>query len=326
MTDINIQTPDQVYDTIIIGTGPAGVAAAIYAIRREMKVLLIGKELGGQMTLSNEIENYPGIVSIKNFDLIDKFSEHLKSAGVVPKISEVKVIEKTPAGTFKLYTTKDSFETKTIIVAMGLIPQRLAIPGEERLAGKGVSYCANCDGPLFKNKVVAVVGGGNSALDAAEVLSKIASKVYLIHRRDKFRAFEELVDQVKARPNIEILASSEIKDIIGENKLEKLNIINNQTGESKEISLNGLFIEIGRIARTDLVGELVKRDERNQIITDEKCRTSHDGIFAAGDVTQTEFKQITVALGQGTIAALAAYQYLQFKQGKPVKRVADYSR
>jgi thioredoxin-disulfide reductase len=315
-----------IYDTIIIGTGPAGVAAAIYAIRREMKVLLIGKELGGQMALSNEIENYPGITSINNFDLIAKFEGHLKSAGVVPKISEVKVIEKTPEGTFKLITTKESFETKTIIVAMGLNPQRLAIPGEERLAGKGVSYCANCDGPLFKKKIVAVVGGGNSALDAAEVLSKIASKVYLIHRRDTFRAFEELVDEVKTRENIEILTSCEIKEIIGENKVEKLSVLNNQNGKIREIEVNGLFIEIGRIAHTDLVGELVKRNERNQVVVDEKCRTSHEGIFAAGDVTQTEFKQITVAVGQGTIAALAAYQYLQLKQGKTANTIADYSR
>lgn len=317
---------ENIYDTIIIGTGPAGVAAAIYAIRREMKVLLVGKELGGQVALSNEIENYPGITSINNFDLIDKFSQHLKSAGVETKISEVKVIEKTTEGTFKLITAKESYETKTIIIAMGLNPQRLAIPGEERLAGKGVSYCANCDGPLFKKKIVAVVGGGNSALDAAEVLSKIASKVYLIHRRDTFRAFEELVDEVKARENIEVLTNCEIKEIIGENKVEKLSVVNNQDRKVREIEVNGLFIEIGRIAHTDLVGELVKRNERNQVVVDEKCRTSHEGIFAAGDVTQSEFKQITVAVGQGTIAALAAYQYLQLKQGKSATTIADYSR
>jgi len=323
MSTTNEHTSSGVYDTIIIGAGPAGVAAAIYAIRREMKVLLIGKELGGQVVLSNEIENYPGISSINNFDLIAKFDQHLKSAGVETKISEVKVIEKTSAGTFKLHTAKESFETKTIIIAMGLIPQRLAIPGEERLAGKGVSYCANCDGPLFKNKIVAVVGGGNSALDAAEVLSKIASKVYLIHRRDTFRAFEELVDEVKARENIEILTNCEIKEIIGENKVEKLSVLNNQNGKIRELAINGLFIEIGRIAHTDLVGELVKRNERNQIIVDEKCRTSSEGIFAAGDVTQTEFKQITVAVGQGTIAALAAYQYLQLKQGRSANVMLD---
>jgi thioredoxin-disulfide reductase len=281
--------------------------------------------MGGQMALSNEIENYPGITSINNFDLIDKFSQHLKSAGVETKISEVKVIEKTSAGTFKLITARESFETRTIIIAMGLNPQRLAIPGEERLAGKGVSYCANCDGPLFKKKIVAVVGGGNSALDAAEVLSKIASKVYLVHRRDTFRAFEELVDEVKARENIEVLTSCEIKEIIGENKVEKLSVLNNQTGKIREIEVNGLFIEIGRIAHTDLVGGLVKRNPHNQIVVDEKCRTSHEGIFAAGDVTQTEFKQITVAVGQGTIAALAAYQYLQLKQGRSAN-VMDRSK
>lgn len=307
---------DNIYDTIIVGTGPAGVAAAIYAVRREMKVLLIGKEPGGQVALSHEIENYPGFSSINNFDLIARFEDHLQSVGIKANISEVKIIEKTLSGNFRLMTAKESFEAKTIILAMGLVPQRLAIPGEEKLSGKGVSYCANCDGPLFKNRIVAVVGGGNSAVDAAEVLSKIASKVYLIHRRDTFRAFEELVEEVKARENIEILTNFEIKEIIGENKVEQLNVANNKTGEIKKLAVNGLFIEIGRIAHTDLVGELVKRDERNQIVIDEKCRTSQEGIFAAGDVTQTEFKQITVAVGQGTVAALAAYQYLQLKQGK----------
>ena len=314
------------YDIIIIGTGPAGIAAAIYAIRREMKVLLIGKEMGGQVAISNEIENYPGFSSINNLELIENFANHLKSARVETKINEVRMIEKTEDGAFKLYTNKESFTAKAIVIAIGMVPQRLAIPGEERLAGKGVSYCANCDGPLCRNKVVAVVGGGNSALDAAEVLSKIASKVYLIHRRDTFRAFEELVDEVKARDNIEILTNSEIKEIVGENKVEKLIIKNNQSGKTSELVVNNLFIEIGRIAHTDMVGGLVNRDERNQIIVDEKCRTSCEGIFAAGDVTQTEFKQITVAVGQGTIAALAAYQYLQLKQGGSAGTILDRSK
>lgn len=313
------------YDTIIIGAGPAGVAAAIYAVRREMKTLIIGKEFGGQIVWSGEIGNYPGFKSINNLDLIARLDEHLKSLKVEIKTGEIKVIEKNSDGNFILHTNKESFQARTVIIAMGLEPRRLALAGEEKFNGKGVSYCANCDGPLFRNKTVAVIGGGNSALDAAEVMSKIASKVYLIHRNENFKAFDVLVDEVKTRKNIEMMLNCEIKEISGSNKVEKVRVFNNKTNETKELTLDGIFIEIGRIAHTDLLADLVKRDEWNQIVVDEKCRTSQPGIFAAGDVTPVEFKQISIAVGQGTIAALAAYQYLQLKQGKKADRIIDRS-
>ena len=292
------------------------MTAAIYAARREMKTLIIGREFGGQVALAGEIENYPGFKTISNFDLITKMTEQVKALGAEIKNDEVKKIEKREDGIFVLYTNKEKFEARTVIVAMGLSPRRLAIPGEIELAGKGVSYCANCDGPLYRGKIVVVVGGGNAALDAAEVLSKIASTVYLIHRSEDFKAFEELVDEVKTKENIKIILNSEIKEISGAAKVEKIKVFNSKTNETKELAIDGLFIEIGRIASTDLITGLVKRDERNQIIADEKCRTSTEGLFAAGDVTNVEFKQITIACGQGTIAALSAYQYLQLKQGK----------
>jgi len=313
------------YDVIIIGAGPAGMTAAIYAARREMNVLVIGKELGGQMVWASEIENYPGFKKISSVDLIMKMQEQVKNLGVEINQTEVKKVEKQNDGSFILYTSKDKIETKTMIIAMGLVPRRLAIPGEEEFNGRGVSYCANCDGPIYKDKVVAVVGGGNAALDAAEVLSKIAGKVYLIHRRDEFRGFEALVQEVKAKDNIELLLSCEVKDIVGADKVEKIKVINNKTQEISEYDVNGVFIEIGRIAHTDLVTDLVERDERNQIITDEKCATKTKGVFAAGDVTQGDFKQITIAMGKATIAALAAYQYLQLKAGKDLKVVLDRS-
>lgn len=303
------------YDTIIIGAGPAGMTAAIYAARREMKTLIISKDVGGQVALAFDIENYPGFISINSADLIKKMQEHVRALGVEIRNEEVKTIEKQD-DRFILYANKDKFETKTLILAMGLSPRRLAIAGEKEFAGKGVSYCANCDAPLYKNKTVAVVGGGNSALDAAEVLSKIAKRVYLIHRSGSFAAFDGLVDEVKAKKNIELLLDSEIKEITGGNKLEKLKIFNSKENSSTELDADGLFIEVGRIAHTDLVDELVKRDARGQILVDEKCQTGTDGVFAAGDVTQIEYKQITTAAGQGTIAALAAYQYLQLKKGE----------
>jgi thioredoxin-disulfide reductase len=316
------------YDTIIIGSGPAGMTAGIYASRRAMKTLIIGKELGGQVMWATEIENYPGFKTIKNYELISRMKEQVEALGVEIITDEVKLIkemdgipENTEEKYFILTTGKDEYMAKTIILAMGLEPRRLAIKGEVEFAGKGVSYCANCDGPFFKGKTVCVIGGGNSALDAAEVLSKIASKVYLIHRREEFRAFDELVNKVKETSNIEILYNSEVREISGEQRVEKIKIFDNKANTESELAIDGLFIEIGRIAHTDLLEGLVEKNELNQIKVDEKFRTSHTGIFAAGDVTVGEFKQITIACGQATIAALAAYQYLQLRKGGSTKVV-----
>jgi len=305
-----------VYDTIIVGAGPAGFSAAIYAARREMKTLIISKDIGGQLMLASSIENYPGFEKIDSFKLTDNMSSHVKNLGVEIKTAEVQTIKKDGEN-FKLFTNNEEYTAKTIIAAMGLSPRRLAIKGEDEFAGKGVSYCSNCDGPLFKEKNVAVIGGGNSALDAAEVLSKIAKKVYLIHRSDDFKAFEALVNKVKNIENVEISLNNDIKEIIGSTKVEKIKVINKENEEEREIDVDGVFIEIGRIAHTDLFVDLVKLDERKQIIIDELCQTTQEGIFAAGDVTPVKFKQISIACGHGTIAALAAYQYLQLKQGKP---------
>lgn len=302
-----------IYDTIIIGGGPAAFTAAIFTTRREMKTLIIGRELGGQIVWAGEIENYPGFKSILNFDFIEKFKDHALSCGADFKQEEVKVIEKMPDGNFKLITNKEEFVAKTVILTIGLSPRRLAVPGEMEFSGKGVSYCANCDGPLYKGKRVVVVGGGNSAFDAAEVLSKIANEVYLIHRNKEFRAFDGLVNEVYQRENVKIITEAKIKEIKGELKVEKIVYLNSNNQE-EEIAVDGVFIEVGRIAHTDLVSELVERDEKMQLIVNQKMETKTPGIFAAGDVTNaSEFKQISIANGQATIAALSAYKYLQSK-------------
>ena len=303
------------YDLIIIGSGPAGMTAGIYAARREMKTLIIGREVGGQMVWANEIENYPGFSKIASFELIGRIKQQTLDRGVEMKEDEVKKIELTAEGNFLLYTGRETYEAKTVIVAMGLSPRRLTVPGEIEFNGKGVSYCANCDGPLYRNKVVAIIGGGNSALDAAEMMSKIASQVFLIHRNENFKAFDTLLDEVKNRKNIEICLDTEIKSIEGDGKVEKIKIINNKTQVEKEIKVDGVFVEVGRIASTDLVDDLAERNEKKQIIASIKGETKTPGLFAAGDVTDCEFKQITVAMGQATVAALSAYQYLQLKKG-----------
>src|SRR5680860_434425 len=238
------------YDIIIIGSGPAGMTAGIFAVRREMKTLIIGKEVGGQLVWANEIENYPGFEMIKSFELIQRIQQQTEMAGVEFKDDEVKRIEKAPDGTFILYTNRESFTAKTVIVAMGLSPRRLAVPGEIEFNGQGVSYCANCDGPFYRNKRVAIIGGGNSALDAAELMSKIASQVYLIHRNEAFKAFDTLLDEVKSRKNVEIILNSEIKNISGNGKVEKIIVLDRQTNLEREIELDGVFVEVGRIAST----------------------------------------------------------------------------
>lgn len=303
-----------IYDTIIIGAGPAGFTAAIFATRREMKTLIIGKEVGGQVVWAGEIENYPGFKSIKNYDFIESFKDQAVSCGAELKEAEVKIIEKNEDGTFKVITSKEEFIAKTIILTIGLSPRRLAVTGEIEFSGKGVSYCANCDGPLYRGKTVVVVGGGNAAFDAAEVLSKIANKVYLLHRNKDFKAFDILISEVMSRENIEIIKDIKIKSISGDKKVEKITYSANIDNKDVDLFVDGVFIEIGRIAHTDLVSEFVERDEKMQLLVNNKMETKTPGIFAAGDVTNiSEFKQITVATGQATIAALAAYQYLQGK-------------
>lgn len=302
------------FDLIIIGAGPAGLSAAIYAARRMMKTLVISKDIGGQVIWASEIMNYPGIKTVKGPELINNMSAQVKAAGVGIKSAEVSNIARQADGSFIINTAKEKFETKTIIIAMGLSPKSLNLANEKELVGKGLSYCANCDGPFFKGKTVAVVGGGNAALDAAEVMSKIAAKVYLIYRKPKLKGFEMLVDKVKRQTNVEILLNHEIIGIIGERKLEKLKVADLIRRTNSEIKVEGLFVEIGHAPKTDLVADLVERDDKGQVVADLNAKTSCDGIFAAGDVTKNEFKQIIIGCGQGAVAALAAYKYLQEKK------------
>lgn len=281
----------KIYDTIIIGTGPAGFTAAIYAVRREMKALLIGKENGGQLIWASEIENYPGFRRIMSYELIAKWQHHALDLGAELVNAEVQQVEKK-GEIFIVTTGQESYQAQTLIIAMGLVPRRLAIPGEEKFTGRGISYCANCDSPFYRNKQVVVVGGGNSAFDAAEILSKIASQVYLVHRSEKFRAFEALVAEVKAKKNVKLFLNSSLKEIKGRDKVEEVVVAGNEGRVEERLAVEGVFIEIGRIAHTDLVAELVDRTKHNQIIVDDKGRTRTPGLFAAGDVTTVDRKSV----------------------------------
>ncbi len=302
------------YDVIIIGAGPTGLTAAIYASRRMMKTLVISKNIGGQVIWASDIKNYPGTGTVTGPELIQRMNQQVKDLNVEIKIDEVKKISKNADNSFTVEAGKASYEAKTIIVAMGLAPKQLHLPKEEELTGRGISYCATCDAPLYKEKKVAVVGGGNAALDAAGLLAKAGNQVYLIYRKEEFRAFESLVAEVRGRSNVEILLNSDVYEIVGDNQLEKIKVKNSVDQSQRELELDGLFIEIGHKPRTEVVAELLARDEHEQIIIDSISQTSQPGVFAAGDVTNVTFKQVVIGCGQGAIAALAAYKYLQEKK------------
>jgi thioredoxin-disulfide reductase len=308
------------YDVIIVGGGAAAMSAAIYAARRQMKTLLISKDLGGQMMWASTIENYPGYKSITAIELIDKFSEQVKELGVEMKISEVKEIKKLADDNFEVITAAEKFLGKTVIVAIGAAHRQLHIPGEKELGGRGVAYCANCDGLLFRNKTVAVVGGGNSALDSAGLLAKIAKKVYLIHQFDTFQAFEALEKKVREAANIEIVFLSKVEEIVGEKKVTGIKVRNQTDNSLKEIPVDGIFVEVGFEVKTELVKNQVRINDKAEIIVNEKYETSQPGMFAAGDCTNGPFKQVIISAGNGAIAALSSYQYIQMKEGN-IKKI-----
>lgn len=302
------------YDVLIIGAGAAGLTAAVYTTRRALKTLIISKDVGGQAALTNEIENYPGVGLVDGFDLMNKFLRDAKKFGAEFNSGEVEKIAKQGED-FIITTPTEMYIASAVILAFGLTPRDLGVKGEEDFKGRGVSYCATCDGPLFKGKDVAVIGGGNSALDAAEFLSRITNKVYLVHRRSEFRGDEILVGRVKAQKNIEMVLNAKIKEIIGDDKVTAMKVIDVDDSKERKILLQGVFVEIGHIAKTGWLGDLVEYDQTKQIIVNKDNETKTPGMFAAGDVTDSSYKQIIISGGEGAKAALQAYKYLQATKG-----------
>ncbi|MEM2874273.1 MAG: thioredoxin-disulfide reductase [Candidatus Nanoarchaeia archaeon] len=299
----------KLYDVIIIGAGPAGLTAAIYARRRAMKTLVISKDLGGQIAKAISVENYPGFEAISGYELMQKFFAQAQKFSAEIIFEEVNSIDKKGKN-FSVKTSSGEYFGKTVILAYGKTPRSLDVPGEKAFVGKGVSYCATCDAPLFRNKIVAVVGGGNSAFDTALYTSKIAKQVYLIHRRAEFRADEILIEKAKKTKNIQFMLNSIIKEIKGNEFVSSIVVENVNSKQIKDIAVNGVFVEIGYEVKTDIVAHLVKLDEYGQIVVDNNCATSHPGVFAAGDITNIPVKQAIVSAGEGAKAALAAYNWL----------------
>ncbi|MEW6329249.1 MAG: thioredoxin-disulfide reductase [Candidatus Micrarchaeota archaeon] len=300
------------YDVIIIGAGPAGSSAAIYAVRKNMKTLVLeGKMVGGEIALSHNMANYLGFTSISGMDFAQRMEEHLKSLNVEIKYEEATELKRARAGFSVSTASGNKYESKTVILATGARYKRLNIPGEKELLGKGVSYCSTCDGPFFKDKVVAVIGGGNTAVSSALLLASFAKKVYTVHRRDEFRADEIMVKELMKKT--ECVCNHVPLEIIGKESVTGLRVQEVNTKKERVLEVQGVFVHVGAVPSTELAKQAgVEMDERGYIKTDRHQRTSVPGFFAAGDIAGVAW-QVAAAVGQGAVAAISAYDYLKKK-------------
>ncbi|HDI06430.1 MAG TPA: FAD-binding protein [Candidatus Aenigmarchaeota archaeon] len=294
------------YDLVIIGAGPAGLTAAIYAARYKLSTLVVGEQIGGMAAEADEICNFPSYKKIIGIELTKKMIEQVENLGVEIKNSYADSIKKIDSQ-FLVKTNSTEYKAKKIILATGTEKRKLGLKNEDKFLGKGVSYCATCDAAFFKNKVVGVVGGSNSALTAALLLSKFANEIYIIYRKNKFfRAEPKWVEEVERNEKIKSIFNANVIELVGENKLECVKLDNGE-----KLNLDGLFVEIGSIPSVKLAEELGIELEENHIKVDKKQRTNMEGVFAAGDVTNSPLKQIIVACAQGAIAANSAYEELR---------------
>jgi thioredoxin reductase (NADPH) len=310
------------YDVIIVGGASAGLTAAMYASRQGLKTLVITKDIGGQALLTNDIENYPPFEHIGGFELMQKFEQQARNFGAEFAYEEVRSITKDKPSYFMIKTnnSNNEYSCRALILAFGKTPRDLNVPGEKELKGRGVSFCAVCDGPFFKKKKVAIVGPGDPALEAALYLKELASQLYIIHRTERPVGSEEAIDLLQNKHNnnrISFISNSIVKAINGNSKVESLTLYNSKTKSESKLDVDGIFVEMGYVARTDIVKDLVQLDDNKEIIVDKYCGTSTKGIFAAGDVTDVPYKQAIISAGQGAIAALSAYNYIQKMKGKP---------
>ena len=302
---------ENIYDIAILGAGPGGMTAAIYAKRAGLNVVIIEKgAVGGAVATTYEVANYPGIITISGSELANKMYEHTKSLNIEYIWDEVKKV--VPDGEIKTVECyKQTIKAKTLILGFGASVRKLNLDNERSFVGKGISYCATCDGTLFKDKVVAIVGGGNTALEDCYYLSNLAKKVYLIHRRDEFRGDQILSKQVQEKENIELVLNSSVSKLIGETTLQKIEVLNKVTNETKEIELDGLFVCIGRGPDTEMIAGDIKLTDNGYILTDEYMQTNFAGVYAIGDIRNTPLRQIVTACGDGSIAATKAFEYIK---------------
>jgi len=297
------------YDVIIIGGGTSGFSAAMYTGRLNLKTLVLAESVGGTLAIAGSVENWPGIKKIDGFELAMQVKEHAMEYGCELIEERVEKVEKTAKG-FAAITSKGKYEGKTVIVATGTKIKKLGVPGEDKFANKGVHYCALCDGAFYKNKLIGVVGGSDSAAKEALVLAEFGSKVFIIYRKENIRAEPVNLERVMKNPKIEIIKNTNVLEINGDNVMTSV-VLDKEYNGSKTMKLDGLFIEIGHIPLSEIVkGIGVKTDEKGEIIINRKAETNVPGVFAAGDVVDTHFKQAITGAGEAVLAAYAAYQYI----------------
>lgn len=313
----------ELFDVIVVRAASAGLTAALYTSRQGLKTLVISKDMGGQALLTGDIQNYPGFLTIGGFELMNKFEEQAKHFGAEFAYDEVQEVRERDGVCFTVKTPNGEYGSCVLILAFGKTPRDLGVSGEQNLKGKGVSYCAICDGPLFKRKTVAVIGSGDPAMEAADLLAQFASKVYLVYQWSRIIGDEELITRLKNRGNVVFIPSSRVTEIKGDSKVESILLQNAVTEGISEVALDGVFVELGYVPRTEFVRNLVQLNAKGEIVVDKEAATSHHGIFAAGDVTDTPYKQAVVSAGQGAVAALSAYNYVQKMRGKAAVR-ADW--
>ncbi len=308
------------YDVVIIGGGPAGLTAGLYASRARLKTLLVESlSVPGQAVITDSIENYPGFPEgINGFELIERFKKQIENLGAEFKTGDVKDITSYENG-WKIEVEGNSYSALALIIASGARPKKLGVPGEDRLQGKGVSYCATCDGPIYKGKDVIVVGGGDTAVEEALFLTRFGKKVTLIHRRDRLRAAKILHERAFANKKIEFLWNSIVCEILGDDKVNGVKVKDLKTGGEKKVSCDGVFIFTGYTPNTDFIGGLLELDDKGYIITDDDMKTSRQGIFACGDCRKKLLRQIVTACGDGATAAFAAQQYVEGLKGTAYK-------
>ena len=304
---------DELFDVIIIGAGPAGLCAALYAGRGLLKTVVLERGIpGGELLNTEKIEDYPGFLSVLGPELAERMTEHAKAFGADIRTEMVEAIRREPDGSFKVETGSGTvFRGLTVILTAGGTPNRLGIPGEAEYAGRGVSYCAVCDGAFFRNEVIAVVGGGDAAVEEAEYLTRYASKVYVIHRRDQFRASKLLQERLFASPKVEVIWNTTVTEIKGQTEgVRQLSLQNTVDGSSSILDVTGIFIFIGFTPNSGLIKEHFQHDPSGYIVTDDRMMTSVPGLFAAGDLRVQLTRQITTAVGDATTAAIAVEKYL----------------
>ncbi len=300
-----------IYDVAILGGGPAGLSAALYIARRRLNAVLVTKEIGGQALWAGNVENYLGTEGLPGMKLVQNFQKHVDNYAIKKMFGkEIEKIEKNK-DIFSIYFTNDEYiESKTVIICAGQTPRKLSIPGEKEFEKKGVAFCATCDAPLFDSKDVAVIGGGNAALDAALQLDKYANKIYLVNINPDFIGEKIRLENVKKSKKIVILNETDTERINGTNFVESIEVKNKKSGEKQTLAVNGVFIEIGSLPASSFAKELIELNEKGEIIIDNKNETNVSGIFAAGDITDVPYKQIIIAAGEGAKAALSCAKYL----------------